>query len=86
MAEDIVWETSFKKALEKAKKANKLVLASFFDSGCEACCKIRSPAFNPPLTMAESNNIDLTPGPPGESSHVPQTPFCPIAVVCSVLN
>jgi hypothetical protein len=29
MAQDIVWETSFRNALELAKKTNKLVLAAF---------------------------------------------------------
>jgi len=42
MTKDIVWETSFKKALELAKNSNKLVLASFFDPCCEACNKMKS--------------------------------------------
>jgi thioredoxin-related protein len=42
MAKDIVWETSFRNALELAKKANKLVLAFFFDPCCEACTRIKS--------------------------------------------
>ncbi|MEK6744964.1 MAG: thioredoxin fold domain-containing protein [Nitrospirota bacterium] len=41
MSEDIVWETSFRNALEMAKKTNKLVLASFFDPCCEACDKMK---------------------------------------------
>jgi thioredoxin-related protein len=39
--EDIVWETSFRNALELAKKTDKLVLVSFFDSGCEPCIKMK---------------------------------------------
>ena len=41
MAEHIVWETSFRKALDLAKKTNRLVLASFFDSCCEACMRMK---------------------------------------------
>ena len=41
MAEDIVWETSFKSAVKLAKTGNKLVLAAFFGSGCEACIKMK---------------------------------------------
>jgi thioredoxin-related protein len=41
MPEDIVWETSLRNALELAKNDNKLVLASFFGSGCEACIKMK---------------------------------------------
>jgi thioredoxin-related protein len=42
MAKNIVWETSFRNALQLAKKENKLVLAFFFDPCCEACNKIQS--------------------------------------------
>ncbi len=42
MAEEIVWETSFKNALALAKKTNKLVLASFFDPCCESCAKLKA--------------------------------------------
>ena len=42
MTKDIVWETSFRKAIELAKKTNKLVLAFFLDPCCEACNKIKS--------------------------------------------
>jgi len=45
MTEHIVWETSFRKALELAKKTNKLVLASFFDPCCEACNKMKQCTF-----------------------------------------
>ena len=38
---DIVWETSFRYALELAKSNHKLVLASFFDAGCNACMKMK---------------------------------------------
>ncbi len=41
MWHDIVWETSFRCALELAKNADKLVLAAFFGSGCEACIKMK---------------------------------------------
>jgi len=41
MPEDIVWETSLRSALELAKKDNKLMLAFFFGSGCEACIKMK---------------------------------------------
>ena len=41
MSEDIVWETSFKNALALAKKTNRLVLASFFDSCCDACNRLK---------------------------------------------
>ena len=41
MSEDIVWETSFKNALALAKRANKLVLASFFDPCCDACNRLK---------------------------------------------
>ena len=41
MAEHIVWETSFRKALELAKKTNRLVLVSFFDPCCEACTRMK---------------------------------------------
>ncbi len=42
MPKDIVWETSFRNALDLAKKANKLVLAFFFDPCCEAYNRIES--------------------------------------------
>lgn len=42
MAEDIVWETGFRNALALAKKANKLVLASFFDPCCESCTRLKT--------------------------------------------
>ena len=42
MAEDIVWETSFRSALELAKKTNKLVLVSFFDPCCESCKRLKT--------------------------------------------
>ena len=42
MAKDIVWETSFRNALESAKKTKRLVLAFFFDPCCEACNRIKS--------------------------------------------
>jgi thioredoxin-related protein len=42
MAKNIVWETSFRNAMELAKKTNKLVLASFFDPCCEACNRMKS--------------------------------------------
>ncbi len=42
VAEEIVWETSFKNALALAKKTNKLVLASFFDPCCESCAKLKA--------------------------------------------
>jgi len=41
MPHDIVWETNFRCALELAKNNHKLVLASFFGSGCEACIKMK---------------------------------------------
>jgi thioredoxin-related protein len=41
MAEHIVWETSLRKALDLAKKTNRLVLACFFDPCCEACNRIK---------------------------------------------
>lgn len=41
MAEDIIWETSFRKALDLAKKTNRLVLASFFDPCCESCTRMK---------------------------------------------
>jgi thioredoxin-related protein len=41
MPEDIVWETSLKSALGLAKHGNKLVLAAFFGTGCEACIKMK---------------------------------------------
>jgi thioredoxin-related protein len=42
MAKDIVWGTSFKNALDLAKKTNKLVLAVFFDPCCESCNRMTS--------------------------------------------
>jgi len=42
MVKDIVWETSFRNALALAKKANKLVLAFFFDPCCDACNRIKN--------------------------------------------
>ena len=36
MVDEIVWEKSLKNALELSKKENKLVLAAFFGSTCEA--------------------------------------------------
>ena len=42
MAKEIVWETSFKNAVELAKKRNKPVLAFFFDPCCEACNRVKS--------------------------------------------
>lgn len=41
MPHDIVWETSLRCALELAQNSNKLVLVSFFGSGCEACIKMK---------------------------------------------
>src|SRR5664279_4827829 len=41
MAEEIVWETSFRSAVDLAKTRNKLVLAAFFSSGCEACIRMK---------------------------------------------
>jgi thioredoxin-related protein len=41
MAEHIVWETSFRKASDLAKKTDRLVLAYFFDSCCEACTRMK---------------------------------------------
>ena len=37
----MTWETSFRSAVELAKTRNKLVLAAFFGSGCEACIKMK---------------------------------------------
>jgi thioredoxin-related protein len=41
MSEDIIWETSFSRAVEQAGKTHKLVLAAFFGSACEACIKMK---------------------------------------------
>ena len=41
MAEEIVWETGFRSAVDLAKTRNKLVLAAFFGSGCEACIRMK---------------------------------------------
>jgi len=41
MSEDIVWETSFRNALELAKARNKFVLAAFFSASCEPCIKMK---------------------------------------------
>ena len=41
MPREIAWETSLRCALELAKNSNKLVLASFFGAGCEACRKMK---------------------------------------------
>ena len=41
MPEEIVWETSFRSAVELAKTRNKLVLTAFFGSGCEACIRMK---------------------------------------------
>jgi thioredoxin-related protein len=40
MATDIVWETSLCSALDLARKENRLVLATFFSTSCEACMKM----------------------------------------------
>jgi thioredoxin-related protein len=42
MADEIVWEKSLKNALDLSKKENKLVLAAFFGSTCEACIKMNT--------------------------------------------
>lgn len=42
MVDEIVWEKSLKNALELSKKENKLVLAAFFGSTCEACIKMKT--------------------------------------------
>jgi thioredoxin-related protein len=42
MSPDIVWETSLRNALGLARKENKLVLAVFFSTSCEACMKMIS--------------------------------------------
>ena len=45
MSEEIVWEKSFRNAVARAKKTNKLVLASFFDPCCEACDRLKRSTF-----------------------------------------
>jgi thioredoxin-related protein len=42
MTQEIVWETSFRNALDRAKKTNRLVLAVFFDPCCKSCNRMKS--------------------------------------------
>ncbi len=42
MADEIAWETSLKIALDLSRRENKLVLAAFFGSTCEACIKMKT--------------------------------------------
>jgi thioredoxin-related protein len=42
MADEIVWEKSLKNALDLSRKENKLVLAAFFGSTCEACIRMNT--------------------------------------------
>jgi thioredoxin-related protein len=41
MVDDIVWENSLKNALDRSRNENKLVVATFFSSTCEACIKMK---------------------------------------------
>jgi thioredoxin-related protein len=40
MSDEIVWQKSLKNALDLSRKENKLVLAAFFGSTCEACIRM----------------------------------------------
>jgi thioredoxin-related protein len=42
MVDYIVWENNLKNALDRSRKEDKLVLAAFFGSTCEACIKMKT--------------------------------------------